>query len=68
MEQLLTALRFYATGSMQCLLGDAASISQPSVSRIVTEVTDALVNVAPQFIKMPRGNEVRVVRLHYIYI
>ena len=45
---------------MQCLLGDAARISQPSLSRIITELTDALVvTLAPQFITMPRDNEVR---------
>ncbi len=52
-EQLLVALRFYATGSIQLLVGDAGGLSQSSVSRAINNVTNALVRLAPQHIKMP---------------
>lgn len=55
-EQVLLALRFYATGSMQIVVGDAGGVSQPSVSRAVTAVTDGLVALAPHHIRMPTSD------------
>jgi len=54
LEQVLVTLRFYATGSMQQVVADTGAISQSSVSRSVTSVTDALVEIAPRHIFMPR--------------
>ena len=53
MEQVLVALRFYATGSIQRVVGDTIAISHPTVSRSVTAVTNALVAVTGNFVKMP---------------
>lgn len=55
--KICVALRFYACGSYQNVLGDTLHISQPSTSRIITAVTEALVNVAGNFIKFPMAPE-----------
>jgi hypothetical protein len=57
-EQVLIALRYYATGSMQLVVADTGSISQPSVSRALSAVTDALVRLAPHYFTMPTSDRV----------
>ncbi|XP_062570042.1 putative nuclease HARBI1 [Saccostrea cucullata] len=42
-EQTFAALRYYATGSFQQVIGDILGLSQPSVSRAVKNVSNALV-------------------------
>lgn len=57
--QVLVALRFYASGSFQSVLGDSSHLSQASVSRII-RVTDVLYRKSLREIKMPRQpHEVR---------
>lgn len=51
--QLLTALRFYATGSFQIVCGDIMHISQSTVCNIVKRVSRALALLMPDFIKFP---------------
>jgi len=51
--QVLVALRFYATGSMQRVAGDLHGISQPSVSRCVHAVSRLLTCNASSYIKFP---------------
>lgn len=51
--QVLAALGFYTSGSFQTRMGDAIGISQASMSRCVANVTEALVERAPQFIHFP---------------
>jgi len=51
--QILAALQFYATGSFQWVVGRSCDLSQSSVSIAVTDVTNALVDLAPAFIKFP---------------
>ncbi|XP_064470065.1 putative nuclease HARBI1 [Ornithodoros turicata] len=53
-EQVLVALRFYASGSFQSVVGDVVAISQSSASRIVNSVTTAIVEMATTQIKFPR--------------
>ncbi|XP_053304640.1 putative nuclease HARBI1 [Spea bombifrons] len=52
--QILAALGFYTSGSFQTHMGDTIGISQASMSRCVTNVTEALVERASQFILFPR--------------
>ena len=54
--QLLAALQFYATGSCQWLLGRSCGLSQSAISHSINDVTDALVKLAPTFIKFPADN------------
>jgi hypothetical protein len=52
--QLLTALRYFASGSMQRVLGDTQGLSQPTVSQIVRRVAESLAAKAGDFISMPQ--------------
>lgn len=56
--QVCAALRFYASGSFQQVIGDTLNISQRSVCKAIWNVTDGLVSVADQFIKFPEGAEI----------
>ena len=40
--QVLIALRYYALGSMQLVVADTVGVSQPTVSRVVIRVTQAI--------------------------
>uniref|UniRef100_A0A8C5CNM0 Putative nuclease HARBI1 n=1 Tax=Gadus morhua TaxID=8049 RepID=A0A8C5CNM0_GADMO len=51
--QILAALRFFASGSFQMVVGGTLGVSQSSVSRVVRDVTNALCRRARQFIKFP---------------
>ena len=54
--KLLLTLRFLATGTFQLNVADHFGISQPSVSRSVWEVINALCNIAPRFIRYPKND------------
>lgn len=59
---VLTALRFYATGSYQRSIGQDFNfgLSQTSVHRCIKAVTDAIdVHLSPVFIKFPNSRELR---------
>ena len=51
--QVCAALRFYASGSFQAVLGDRSGLSQPTLSRIITKFTEALTRRVNQFISFP---------------
>ena len=57
--QLLIALRFYASGSFQSVIGDATRVHQSSVSRVIDSVTESLYRKGVREIKMPSGIEER---------
>ncbi|XP_039756277.1 putative nuclease HARBI1 isoform X2 [Pararge aegeria] len=52
-QQLLIALRFYATGTHLQAIADAHRVSVPTVSRVVRKVSRAIVKLQPKYIKMP---------------
>lgn len=52
--QILVALRFFASGTFQNVVGDTVGLSQPSISRVINSVTEALFNKAIREIRMPR--------------
>lgn len=52
-QQLLIALRFYATGTHLQAIADAHGVSVPTVSRVVKKVSSAIVKLRPRYIKMP---------------
>ena len=57
--QLATALKYYASGDFQINVGDMmSSVSQPSVSRIVTTISKYIASLAQRFIRMPTGNNI----------
>ena len=50
---VLLALRFFASGSFQSVLGDSCGLDQASISRILNKVILALFRKARREIKMP---------------
>lgn len=52
--QLCTAWRYFVCGSFQIVVGDTFNISQPTVSKCVSNVCIALASLKPQFIKFPK--------------
>ena len=44
-EQLEIALRYYASGTFQVVVADAMRVKQPTVSRVVTKVTSAILRL-----------------------
>lgn len=62
-EQLLVALRFYASGSFLQVIGDTFGYDKATVSRIVRRVSLALAEKRDNFIKFPTTvAEKRVIR------
>ncbi|KAG0440239.1 hypothetical protein HPB47_016360 [Ixodes persulcatus] len=51
--QVLLALRFYASGSFQSVVGDVIHSSQPSASRVVNSMSQAIVLMATEGIRFP---------------
>jgi hypothetical protein len=52
--QLFCALRFYASGTFQAVIGDSIGIHKSSVCRIVARVTVAICRLKNRYIKFPR--------------
>jgi predicted transcriptional regulator len=52
--KVLMALRFYASGSFQGVIADTFGLSQPSVSRAISDVSTALVKRAGNYITFPK--------------
>lgn len=50
-EKLLMTLRFYATGSLQTVIGDFGGVSKSTVSRAIHEVTDVICALRSEWIK-----------------
>jgi DNA-binding transcriptional regulator LsrR (DeoR family) len=47
--KVFVALRFYASGSFQGVIADTFGLSQPSVSRAISDVSTALVKRAGNY-------------------
>ena len=52
-DQLLIALRFYASGSFLQVIGDTIGVDKSTVSRVVYNVSSVLASKQGQFIKWP---------------
>lgn len=53
MNQLLCALRYYATGSQLTTCGDVIGVHESTACRIIHRVTHAIASLRPEFIQMP---------------
>jgi len=51
------ALRFYATGAFQSVVGELLGIDQSTASRTISRVTKALVRQMPKWVKLPTQRE-----------
>lgn len=58
-EQLAIALRFYASGSFQMIIGDVCGVSQASCCRVIQEVTESICRRKRHFIKFPLSSDDR---------
>ncbi|KAJ8933082.1 hypothetical protein NQ314_014236, partial [Rhamnusium bicolor] len=56
-NQLLTTLRFYACNRHQLGLGDFMGVHQSTMSRIISNVSAAIANLRPYYVKMPIAHE-----------
>ena len=56
-EQVMIALRFYGSGSQLQVVGDTMGYDKSTVSRVVRDVTDALVDRKDQYIKWPTESQ-----------
>ncbi|XP_045541906.1 putative nuclease HARBI1 [Papilio machaon] len=56
-DQILIALRFYATGSYQRVIGDTFNVEQATVNRIVHRITSKIAELKSIYIKMPTERE-----------
>lgn len=52
-QQLSVTLRYFATGDFQISCGDFQGISQPTVCRVVHQVTAAIASMSREIIKFP---------------
>lgn len=52
-DQLLTALRFYASAGHLATVADFTGMDISTASRIIAKVTLAIARLYPQFVKMP---------------
>ena len=57
LQQVLIALRFYASGSFLQVIGDTFGVDKLTVSRVITDVSRALIVKQPRFIKWPSTND-----------
>ncbi|KAK4881735.1 hypothetical protein RN001_005054 [Aquatica leii] len=56
-NQLLLALRFYATGNMLIAVGDFSGVHKATACRIIKRVTTAIASLAATYISMPRNDQ-----------
>ncbi|XP_067124817.1 putative nuclease HARBI1 [Centruroides vittatus] len=59
MEQLLLALRFYATGTFQLVVGDLNDLSQSSACRAINRVSFLIAQMSADYIQLPKTESER---------
>jgi hypothetical protein len=63
--QVCLALRFYATGATQDVIGEMIGVSQSTASRTITRVTDAMYRLVRVHIAMPTQAEANDQKLKF---
>lgn len=56
-HQILIALRYYSTGSFQLTASDLLWCLQPTVSRIIARLSDALASLSRDYIQFPASDQ-----------
>lgn len=59
MNQLLIALRYYATGTFQLVVGDLFNVSKATICRTVHKVTRVIAGLRSKYVKFPTTNQER---------
>jgi hypothetical protein len=67
MDQLLVALRFYATGSFQLVVGDTFAIDNSTVCRTLHRVTAAIAGLHNKYVKFPTTDQERRDTMHHFF-
>jgi len=67
MNQLLIALRFYATGSFQLVIGDTFAVDNATVCRTLKRVTEAIAGLSNKYVKLPETVEERRHNMRMFY-
>lgn len=58
-DQILTALRYYATGAFQLAVGELKDVSQPTTSCCIRDVSIAIARLRSEYIFLPETEEER---------
>ena len=67
MLQLLIALRFFATGTFQIVMGDLVGVHKSTVCRAVKRVSIEIARLRPQYVKFPATEEKRFLTMKEFY-
>jgi len=67
MNQLLMALRFYATGTFQLVVGDTFAVCKATVCRVVNKVTEAIAGLRQKYVKFPATPQERQDTMNVFY-
>jgi len=67
MNQLLMALRFYATGTFQLVVGDTFAVSKATVCRVVLKVTEAIAGLRMKYVNFPATPQQRQDTMNVFY-
>ena len=67
MLQIFIALRYYACGSFQNVIGDSIGVHKSTVSRIVCRVTQKLCRVKDQFMEFPVTRQAQLQSMQAFY-
>ena len=59
MTQLLMALRFYATGTFQLVVGDTFAVHKSTVCRVLHQVTAAIAKLRAKYVQFPATGQER---------
>ena len=65
---LCAALRFFPSGAFFMVIGDTYFVSPASVCRCVQQVSYGLIQIAPNYIKMPSNEALPVVKQRFYEI
>ncbi|CAG4999139.1 unnamed protein product [Parnassius apollo] len=68
LEQIFIALRFYATGTFQIVIGDDINVHKTTVSRVVYKVSKEIAKRARSYISMPNVVDLREVKAQFFDI
>ena len=63
--QLLLTLRYYATGTFQQACGDLCDISQPSASRVMKRVSEAIARIKYNYIQFPAADLLQQIKIDF---
>lgn len=55
--QVMLALRFYATGTFQTVIGELFGVDRSTASRTISRVTEVLVRQMPKWVSLPNQQE-----------